>query len=96
MQGMLGWKRRRPRWSCAFDGGWHDAWFGAAESAEPAACVAGTGQLLSSLQEAAEQLQVFAPPKPQGQSAEVLAVAFSAVADAVILACRAAECWDGE
>jgi hypothetical protein len=99
---MLGWRRRRPYWSCAQEGGWHDAWFSAAETADPLACMAGASQLLGSLRDVAARLRVFQPRQPNlaqqraapGQLRQQL-LGFSAVGDAVILACRAAECWDG-
>lgn len=82
LQGMLDVRRRRPRWAAPQDGGWHDAWFHAAEAAEPAAAVAAAGQLLRALAARFGQL-------PGGDGG------FRPAADAVIMACRASECWEG-
>jgi hypothetical protein len=76
---MLDLKRRRPHWASAYDAGWHDAWFNAAETAEPVAAVAAAGQLLRRVAAGFAQ----APG------------AFRVAADVVIMACRAAECWEG-
>lgn len=79
-QGMLDLGRQRPHWASAHDSGWHDAWFHAAETAEPAAAVAAAGQLLGMVAAGFEQLPG----------------SFRVAADATIMACRAAECWEGE
>ncbi|BDA50743.1 hypothetical protein COCOBI_16-4210 [Coccomyxa sp. Obi] len=78
-QGMLDLKRQRPHWASAHDAGWHDAWFHAAETAEPAAAVAAAGRLLGMVAAGFEQLPG----------------SFRVAADATIMACRAAECWEG-
>ncbi|CAL8465146.1 g4681 [Coccomyxa elongata] len=78
-QGMLDLKRQRAHWASAHDAGWHDAWFHAAETAEPAAAVAAAGQLLGMVAAGFEQLPG----------------SFRVAADATIMACRAAECWEG-
>lgn len=77
---MLDLKRQRPQGASAHDAGWHDAWFHAAETAEPAAAVAAAGQLLSMVTAGFKQLPG----------------SFRMAADATIMACRAAECWEGE
>ena len=77
---MLDLKRQRPYWASTRDAGWHDAWFQAAETAEPAAAVAAAGQLLGMVAAGFEQLPG----------------SFRAATDATIMACRAAECWEGE
>ena len=91
-QGQLGSGRRAPRWACAPEPrqfwrawlAWHGAWHEAAESAPFAVCAAAAEQLLRVVADASGDEEVM---HADG--------AFAAVADATLIACRAAECWEG-